>query len=183
MPGPDYPWATYLQGAIWQPRTPPPTIKAVILHARDLSTPAAIAQLRQDLRRAYHYLVTSAGHVLQMIPERGWAPHVGRTRRGAFPDHHTISICLDGLPHQPHWPTEQVAAVAAVLSITFSVRGQIPVRDAGNCCAPTGRIPTLDAWPWLDMAGRILRIDTPIDRIYSMMLDAQDPPLSILEVQ
>jgi hypothetical protein len=172
LPGPDYPWATWLSGHPWRPRPNTTTIAAVVLHARPLPTPDDVAALLAERSSGYHYIVLRNGAILQLAPDRGWMPHCYKITRGSPPDHRTIAICLDGAPDQPSWPPDQVTSIAHVLSITYSVRGHLPVRDAGTIAAPLGRIPQLTSWPWLDMQRAIIRLDTPLHEIYNAMLDA-----------
>jgi hypothetical protein len=176
MPGPDYPWATYLAGAEWRPRPGLHAIHAVVLHARDLSTPEMIAAMRDDHTLAYHYIALPNGAVIQMVPERGYTTHVGKTRQPTMADRYTIAIALDGEPGQATWPIDQVLAVARILSVTLSVRGVVPVRDAASICAPRGRLPEITSWPWVEMQRRILRLSTPIDRLFAAAAAGVDAP-------
>ena len=170
MPGPDYPWATYLPGAIWQPRPGNAAIKAVVLHARHTQSPEQLAALRGDPAASYHYLVTASGGVVQFVPERGMTAAIGRVVHNAPRDRFCIHVCLQGDPQQLTWPDDQVAAVSRLLSVIVSTRGAMPVRDAANLAAPRGRFAELSAWPWIDMLRRVIRLDTPIERIYAAMI-------------
>ena len=175
MPGPDYPWATYIPGAVWEPRPARHDLRAIVLHARPLDTPAKLQQLRGAKTGSVHYVITESGAVIQLIPHRGWCRHVGRTHDRRLSDQYTIAIALDGDPHRPSWVDHQVLAAARVISVIWSTHGHLPVRDAGNLASPAGRIPRIEAWPWLEMLSRTLRLDTPIDRIYDAMLADPQP--------
>ena len=176
MPGPDYPWAVYLTGAVWHIRATVHKINAIIVHARPLDTPESVGALREHPTTAYHYVVTETGAVIQLAPERGWTTHLGPALEAKYEDRKTIGIALSGDPDQSDWPADQVTGTARLLSVIRSVRGHIPVRDAASICKPTGRIPPITAWPWLDMHRQIIRIATPIDRIYDILRDAPDYP-------
>lgn len=174
MPGPDYPWATYITGAAWHPRPSPTRIEAVLLHAVSLRTPEDLIALRERGDAAYHYAVTDTGAVIQMVPERAWCTAVGRTTRPCYADKRVIHIALDGHPEQPLWPDDQVLACARVVGVLWSVRGRLPVRDAGNVARPHGRLPLIASWPWLQFHELIPRLETPIDVIYRNMTPQSD---------
>jgi len=169
MPGPDYPWATYIPAGTWKPRQPHFRLTAVVLHARPLGTPEAVDQLIHDRTSAYHYIVTSTGAIIQTVPERGYAHHLGKPTSPRLGDHRTISICLDGNALTDPWPGDQVLATSRILSVLFSTRGPLPVHDAATICSPPGRIAPIHAWPWLQMHARVIRLDTPLQRIYDAM--------------
>lgn len=186
MPGPDYPWATYIPGGTWQPRRrgaratqsrkgPQVPPHSIVLHARLLDSPERIAALKADPDFGTHYVVCVSGAVIQLIPERGWCRHAGPVTVPVFSDPRSIAITLVGLPDQPSWPLDQVAAVARILSVIFSVHGHLPTADAGSIAAPPGRIHPIDAWPWLEMHARVLKLATPIERIYDAMLRGTPP--------
>ena len=176
MPGPDYPWATYIPGAQWSPRPGNAAIKAIALWAEPLHTPELVATLRLTPRRAYHYVVTAEGGVIQLVPERGMTSRLTSPRPGGLRDRYLIHIALDGTCDQAEWPIAQVSAVAALLSVITSVRGAMPVRDAFNLSRACDDIREISAWPWLAMVQRVIRLDTPIDRIYAAMLDDELAP-------
>jgi len=174
MPGPDYPWATYITGAKWADRPSPTRIDAVLLHAVSLRSAEDLIALRERGDTAYHYAVTETGAVVQMAPERGWCRAVGKTTRPCYSDKRVIHIAIDGAPDQAEWPDDQVLAVARIVGVIWAVRGRLPVRDAGNVARPQGRIPEITAWPWLHMHQLIPRLETPIDIIYRNMTPQSD---------
>lgn len=177
MPGPDYPWSTYIPGAQWCPRPGNAAIRAVALWAQLLDTPEQIAELRLTPDAAYHYVITREGGVIQLVPERGMTRRLTSPRKGAPRDRFLIHICLSGHPQQPAWPPDQVTAVARLLSVIVSVRGAMPVRDGANLSRAGAQAHELTAWPWLDMVRQIIRLDTPIEHIYQAMLGADYPDL------
>lgn len=176
MPGPDYPWCLYFPGAQWKPRLTPSRIRSVVLHAADLPSPEALQQLIQTKPSAYHYVVTTTGAIIQLVPERGWTPALGPARTAAYADPRSIAIALDGDPQRPIWPDDQILGLSRLLSVVFSVRGQLPVRDAHNVSRFPHRFTELLSFPWHDMSSRIVRLDTPLDRLHDAAAAGADPP-------
>jgi hypothetical protein len=176
MPGPDYPWALYIPGANWTRRGRSHEIRAVILHARSLQNPADLDHLRRSTGDAFHYVVTAPGAVIQMVPEGGYCHHTDPVTNPKLRDYWTLAIAVDGDPRQLDWPIDQVIAVAHILTITFSVRGVVPVRDAASIAKPKGRILPITAWPWLLMQRNILRVHEPIGDLFDRAAAGIPPP-------
>jgi hypothetical protein len=176
MPGPDYPWAQYFPGATWRPRVTPSRIQSVVVHGRSLNSPQALQHLLDTQPSAYHYVVTAPGAIIQLIPERGWTPALGPARTALYADPRSIAIALDCAENQPEWPPDQTLGLSRLLSVIFSVRGVLPVRDAHNVSKFPHRFPELRTFPWHDLHARIVRLDTPLDRLHDAAAQGADPP-------
>lgn len=165
MPGPDYPFAVYIDGCPHTNRPPLRRPRSVILHARWWPDVPTIAHHVAKPDQCPHYVICPTGCVLQCSPERHMTHMLGPARRAAWSDPCAIHYVIIGRPEQTTWPPIQVSTVAHVFTISRCGQGELPMIDAANAARDPVRFPRIVAWPWLEMYSQTLRRGSPIERL------------------